>query len=929
MTAGLLLAVIFSTAVFAGSGLWTSSGPEGGQVSGLAASPDVAGTFWAVSRGGIFKTVDGGVTWTEANAGINRQLNGIIFHSPSTPGRLYAFGSNKMFFTSDGGASWNDRSPPSTLLTGTIWSADLSRTTPGRVYVGLSDGAVLRSDDAGLTWTATTPIPQAGAFLAGAIASHPTTAGELLVATDAGDRKLWRGSAGGSAWVEIPCPAGCPWENFPLRDIEFAGTGGTVWAVTAQGAARSDDFGATWTDGGALPSGGGQRISVHPSDSAEVYLAGRSGLAYTTDNGTSWTEVLGGFSGNSLLHPAESTVVVHDPFNPALQLAGSSSNGVYRRTATSLDSFSPGVDGFNATNIRALDTTLGDRVHAAIGDAFSATFASFRSTNNGASWSQANGGLEADHFRDISVDPNDISVVYAGGLSIPKLDNTGTLVAGNGGIYKSTDGGVTWTTIDNGIPAPSSPFGFSPFGTVRSVLVDEFSSAGGASQILFAGGSGRFNSDGSGGFTKEAARIYKSIDAGANWTASDTGIGGAEAGVGGNTLFASVVQLVQDHSDPTGNSFYAATFIGGLQDTDAPSSIDNGVFRTIDGGANWTHVSNGLPHINGNPAATNESVLSLAIDPTDITGQTLYASTNDIANNIVGTVYKTIDGGANWLFSGTGLVGRDVRDLIVDPNTGDVYAAVADPLSNGDGGVFVSQDGGASWNSVSTGFPNSAVATKLALDNTGTNLIVQAGTTRGVQSFEVLPDEDTDGATDATESQAPNSGDGNDDGSADAGQADVASTGVAGISVNGIAQRGVQNIVTATLTPIDGSCDQLENSFGLNLLHSVPEEDSFEMPFNGLHVRIPDCQQAELTIIYHGSVFDDVSYQVRGYGLDFPDQDIATWHRLPATGTDSSWSVVLTDGELGDATPEDGVIVFQGGAKRLAERFFSDGMEAE
>lgn len=920
----LLLALSLSNASVAGAGRWTSSGPEGGAVSGLVASPDTAGTFWAVSRGGIFKTADSGVTWTEANAGINRQLNGIILHSPTAPGRLHAFGSSKVFFSDDGAASWNDRTPPAGILTGNVFSAALSPTTAGRVYVGLTDGAVIRSDDAGLTWTTTAAIPQPGSFTVVAIASHPSTAGELLVATGdssgGSDNRLWRGTGGGSAWTEVPCPAGCPWENRPFEDLAFAGAGGVVWGVNILGAARSDDFGATWTSTGG-PSGG-QRLATNPAASDEIYVAGRVGLAYTTDNGASWTEVLGGFAGNALLHPAESTVVVYNPFNTALQLAGSSSNGVYRRTSTAIDSFQAGVDGFNAANIRAVDTTLGDRVHAAIGDAFSPTFSNFRSTNNGLTWNQANGGLEADSLRSIAVDPNDISVVYAGGLFAPKLDALGTPVGANGGVYKSSDGGVTWSTIDTGIPAPASMFGFSPFGTVRAIAIDQYSSVGGASQTLMVGGSGRFQSDGMGGFTKVAARIYKSIDAGANWAASDTGIGGAQAGVSGNTIFASVAQILQDPADIAGDTFYAATFLGGQGPSDVPT-LDNGVFKSIDGGASWSLASTGLPRIGGNPAASHESVLSLAIDPTDPTGGTLYASTNDIGNSLVGTVYKTTDGGASWSFSGTGLSGRDVRDLVVDPLTGDVYAAVADPLSNGDGGVFLSQDGGASWNSISTGFPDSAVATKLALDRTGPQLIIQAGTTRGVQSFTVEPDEDTDGATDTTEGAAPNGGDGNDDGSDDASQADVASTGVAGPI------RGTQTIVTAELTPVSGACSQIESSFGLDLLQSVPAERRYEMPFNGLHVRIPDCDQAELTVIYHGSVFDDVSFGMRGYGLDFPNEDIAAWHALPATNSGQSWTVTLTDGGIGDATPDDGVIVFQGGAKRLAERFFSDGMEAE
>ncbi|MGB0514694.1 MAG: WD40/YVTN/BNR-like repeat-containing protein, partial [Wenzhouxiangellaceae bacterium] len=470
----------------------------------------------------------------------------------------------------------------------------------------------------------------------------------------------------------------------------------------------------------------GRSISIRPGDNTELYVAGSTGLNYTTDDGASWTSVLGGFAGNAQLQPANSTVVVHDPFNPALQLAGSISNGVYRRIALPpLDSFVPGVDGFNAQNIRAVGSNTLDRVHVGVSDSFGATFSSFRSVNNGLTWSQANSGLEADQFRALVVDPNDSEVIYAGGRYDPKPDNTGVTVPGNGGLYKSTNGGINWTTIDSGIPLTPAPFAFSLFGTVRDIAVDPFSAdpVSGESQILYATGTGRFQSDGMGGFVQEAARIYKSVDAGATWVASDIGIGGAELGASGRTLFASGVQIIVDPTDVTGQTLYMATFIG-RSDLDEPTAIENGVFKSIDGGASWSNIGNGLPRVNGNPAAAAADVLSLAFDPTDITGQTLYASTNDLSNSVLGTVYKTIDGGANWAFSGTGLENRDVRDLAVDPLTGNVYAAVADPLGNGDGGVFVSEDGGATWASVSTGFPSAAVALKLELDNTGANLLL-------------------------------------------------------------------------------------------------------------------------------------------------------------------------------------------------------------
>lgn len=933
----LCLSLLLTTpAATAGPGLWTSSGPNAGNVFDMVASPDSASVFYAIGSGAVFKTLNGGVTWTAANAGINRFVFALE-HSQTAPNRLYAHGTRKLFFSNNGALTWQDRTPPASLLAASdsIASMAVSAVFPGRIYIGISNGSILRSDDAGNTWLTTSPVPSPVDFFPAKLVTDPVLADGLLLATEdntgfGGDNRLFRSNDAGLTWIDIPCPVDCPWQGYALRDIEYTNSAGKLWAINFQGVHRSVDGGNSWTSIGTFPIAGGTDLEVHPTDPNQLYIAGRLGLAYSIDDGASWTEVVAGFVGNDALLPTTSTVVTYDPFNPAIQLAGSISNGVYRRTSLVLDAFTPGVDGFNAANIRAVTSTLGNRVHAAIGDAFDPTFVNFLSTNNGLTWSQSNAGLNADHFRDLAVDPNAINTVYAGGISLPHDDGTGTIVPGNGGLFKSTDGGSTWSTIDNGIPLSAPPFTQSLFGTVRAVTVDPFSCVGGppcttASQTLYAGGSGRYRLDGA-SIVKDAANLYKSTDAGANWVAMDSGLDGTELGVSGFPVWVSVVQIELDSTDSSGQTLYAATFLAGFdQLAGAPAVVQNGVFKTTDGGLNWVHASNGLPRLGGIAGSTAESVLSLEFDASDPSGLTLYASTNDLGNSVLGTVYKTSDGGLNWSFSGTGLSDRDVRDLAVDPLTGDVYAAVGDPLGNGDGGVFVSRDGGASWSSLSTGFPSTASATKLALDNTGTNLLIHAGTRQGVQSFEVIPDGDIDGATDPTEDAAPNGGDGNLDGTGDSTQSQVASP-----QINDPANRGTQSFMTVTLTPISGVCNRLENSFGLDLLDSIPVEASYEMPFNGLHLRIPDCEQAELELIYHDIDFSGANYQLRAFGLQFPDETITGWDlTILASRSGNVWTFQLADGAAGDATPDDGIIVFQGGAKRLREVFFVDGQEVE
>src|SRR4029077_1713219 len=75
--AGLTAAIfIFSTGLgtsvaSAGINLWTSGGPAGGQVSTLAIDPSKSTTLYAGTQFGVFKSVDGGGSWTDLGLTFN------------------------------------------------------------------------------------------------------------------------------------------------------------------------------------------------------------------------------------------------------------------------------------------------------------------------------------------------------------------------------------------------------------------------------------------------------------------------------------------------------------------------------------------------------------------------------------------------------------------------------------------------------------------------------------------------------------------------------------------------------------------------------------------------------------------------------------------------------------------------------------------
>ena len=170
-----------------------------------------------------------------------------------------------------------------------------------------------------------------------------------------------------------------------------------------------------------------------------------------------------------------------------------------------------------------------------------------------------------------------------------------------------------------------------------------------------------------GGFGGVFKSIFKSADGGGNWTASNTG------------LIGRVVQaLAIDPKTPA--TLYAGTIGGG------------GAFRSSDGGGTWTSTNIGL---------TDTTIEALAIDP--LTPTTLYAGT------LNGGVFKSTDAGANWTASNTGLTSQSVDTLAIDPVTPTtIYAG-------GPGGIFKSTDAGANWAASSTGLTSQSVDT-LAID---------------------------------------------------------------------------------------------------------------------------------------------------------------------------------------------------------------------
>jgi hypothetical protein len=436
-------------------------------------------------------------------------------------------------------------------------------------------------------------------------------------------------------------------------------------------------------------------------------------------------------------------------------------------------------------------------------------------------------------------------------------------------------------------------------------------------------------------------RILRSGNAGALWSASDSGlpdpIHGPATGTPPNQ-FAPLRQIVTPvpivMSASNTSVLYAGTFISGsLNPGSEVSTIPSGVFKSVDGGATWTHASNGLPRYPGS-ADTAFDVLALAIHPTN--SDIAWASAVNLQDSInprQGFVYKTIDGGATWTNASTGInTDADIRALLVDsgnPNT--LYASGAGSLAN-PGLIYRSDDGGASWRSVSVGLPADSALT-LHLDPFNPTLLY-AGTNASLWQIEQVPDADGDGSPDQVEGNAPNGGDGDGDGAADALQADVGSS----IVLLG-GRDGVQRAVAGSFT---AGCERLSDVQGVvaarngrdwvaggevaGRFHTYPQDL--------VRFELRDCSAATVDLRFHapGLDFGDYGWTLRMYGPLVPGNESSVgWHDLSALATRvdaRTWRVQLAAGAFGSYRPGSDSILFVGGPAFYDDRVFSSGFEA-
>src|SRR5437867_4925246 len=125
----------------AGLNVWTSNGPGGGTVLALAIDPATPSSVYAgTNRGGVFKSTNGGTSWTAVNTGLPfNTIAQALAIDPVNTATLYVGTTAGVFKSTNGGASWTV-----SLTSGDVRALVIDPMTPSILYAGLFSGSVFK-----------------------------------------------------------------------------------------------------------------------------------------------------------------------------------------------------------------------------------------------------------------------------------------------------------------------------------------------------------------------------------------------------------------------------------------------------------------------------------------------------------------------------------------------------------------------------------------------------------------------------------------------------------------------------------------------------------------------------------------------------------------------------------------------------------------
>ena len=313
-----------------------------------------------------------------------------------------------------------------------------------------------------------------------------------------------------------------------------------------------------------------------------------------------------------------------------------------------------GDDYYQAMQWRLVGPHRGGRVTAVAGHE-SQPYTYYMGATGGGVWKTTDGGQTWNNISDgyfntgtigaIAVAPSNASVIYVGTGESPIR---GVTTSHGDGVYKSTDGGETWTHL-----------GLEDTRQIAKIEIHPDNP-----DLVYVGAQGNPWAP------SEARGVYRSTDGGANWD---------------KVLFVD---------ETTGASFLdidvnqpGTRYVGMWDHQRLPWDVrsggpGSGLWKTTDGGDNWVELTEGLPELMGNTGVT--------VSPAD--SSRVYA----MIEAAEGGIYRSDNGGESWqrVNGDPGIRDRGwyYTHIFAHPTDADsVYVLAASMVRSSDGGATLEE----------------------------------------------------------------------------------------------------------------------------------------------------------------------------------------------------------------------------------------------
>ncbi len=632
-------------------------GPDGGFVISLVASPFDPKVIYAGTYGnGVFRSLDGGLSWEKASIGLGDLWVNSLAIDPQNPKILDAGTYNdEIYKTTNGGDTWF-HSSQGIQNNAVIYSIGIDPNNPDIIYIGTRgkdavkpppwNGVVYRSTNEGINWS---PVLE---NVGGAnqqdwaydIVVNPKDHCMVFVAMH--EYGVYRSLDCGESWTNM--------NGNGLTDPS-----GRALAINPNGTNSNALYYATWHRTGVFKSTNNgltwnhqnldskiYSMDLDPQQPDVVYMADfYSGILKTSNGGNSWTNI---GLGENLLYNVMVNPTLHNQV-----FVGTAGNGIFRsdQSGAGWVHSQRGLNNSMVTGIQ-VNPSRSDYLFA------STSRGGFHATQNGGeSWAQLNQQLSDLDVKGFTLHPQNSNQVY--------------LWTYGGGLYSCTLPDCVWKQKNSGLPTldlyANSILNFFPQNEIENEILmnamnSDFYEPKAISYPAINDLEFSISNPAVVYLASSVDGIYRSRNGTENWV--QAGLSGknvhklAIPPANSEVVYASLLNsaLVYTTNDG-GNSWSSSQVPGGIVNDLAVSKNVPGVIFVATNGGVYRRSGAETWQLLG---LSGKVITALAIHPQQ-PGLMVAGSQ--------GFVYYSKDGGLNWISGPGDLMQTNIRTIAFDPNS--------------------------------------------------------------------------------------------------------------------------------------------------------------------------------------------------------------------------------------------------------------------